>query len=549
VPRTGDTARRADQVAPALVACTAAALLSSLFALAAPARAGEPEAGAEPPRARQAPRRIDVHEYRVRGAERLAEKDIEAALSPFLGPGKTFEDIEHARAALEKAYSDHGFQAVSVAIPQQTVREGVVTLDVTEGKVSRLRVRGARWFSPFDVRAAAPSVAEGAVPNFNEIVRDVYVLNQLPDRRVAPALRAGALPGTIEVDLNVEDHLPLHGSVEVNDRYSPGTTPLRLNGSVRYDNLWQAGHSLAASFQTAPERPEDGQVFVGSYLARFPEIWWLGISLNGIVQNSDISTLGGSAVAGRGQVLGARATFTLPAAAPWFQTLGVGLDYKHFYEGVTLGADVLRTPVTYWPVTGQYLANRQDDSSTFQLGLSAMFNLRATSSDPDAFDAKRYAASGSFILYRGDLGYTRELPGSLVGAVRLVGQWSPGALIGSEQLAVGGLETVRGYLEAMTLGDWGGALQLELRSPSFARWVGARGELRVHLFVDAGGTGIHEPLPEQPSTAFLWSLGGGLRFRLYDHVFGGVDAGVPMRALGTIRRGETRVQFRAGTEF
>src|SRR5262249_22649372 len=175
----------------------------------------------------------------------------------------------------------------------------------------------------------APSVAEGTVPNFNEIVRDVYLLNQLPDRRVTPSLRAGAVPGTVDVDLNVQDHLPLHGSLELNNRYSANTVPARLNGSLHYDNLWQKGHSLSLSFQVAPQRLEDAMVFSASYLARLPDAPWLSFTFNGVLQNSDVSTLGGAAVQGRGRIFGGPGHFVPPAPASPFPRRRARLDSNH----------------------------------------------------------------------------------------------------------------------------------------------------------------------------------------------------------------------------
>ena len=70
-------------------------------------------------------------------------------------------------------------------------------------------------------------------------------------------------------------------TVELNDRYSAATGRLRLNGAIRYDNLWQAGHSLGVSFQIGPKPsgPQTGpanleqfpqKVFSATYLARAP---------------------------------------------------------------------------------------------------------------------------------------------------------------------------------------------------------------------------------------------------------------------------------------
>ncbi|KAB2639022.1 MAG: ShlB/FhaC/HecB family hemolysin secretion/activation protein, partial [Verrucomicrobia bacterium] len=74
-----------------------------------------------------------IREYRVEGARRLQPLDVEAAVYPFLGPGRTADDVELARVALEKAYHDKGFQTVSVLVPQQDPRRGVIRLEVVEG--------------------------------------------------------------------------------------------------------------------------------------------------------------------------------------------------------------------------------------------------------------------------------------------------------------------------------------------------------------------------------------------------------------------------------
>ena len=86
---------------------------------------------------------------------------------------------------------------------------------------------------------------------------------------MTPVLRPGKTPGTVEVDLKVKDELPLHGSLELNDRYSTDTSRLRLSAMLRYDNLWQKEHSFSLQYQTAPEKPGEVKVWSGTYLARF----------------------------------------------------------------------------------------------------------------------------------------------------------------------------------------------------------------------------------------------------------------------------------------
>ncbi|MBK0795175.1 ShlB/FhaC/HecB family hemolysin secretion/activation protein, partial [Escherichia coli O25b:H4-ST131] len=76
-------------------------------------------------------------------------------------------------------------------------------------------VKNSRYFDLDRIKDSAPSLKEGTVPNFTDVTKDIVSLNQWPDRRVTPALRAGVAPGTVDVDLNVEDKAPIHASLEV----------------------------------------------------------------------------------------------------------------------------------------------------------------------------------------------------------------------------------------------------------------------------------------------------------------------------------------------
>ncbi|MDB5399205.1 MAG: ShlB/FhaC/HecB family hemolysin secretion/activation protein, partial [Rhodopila sp.] len=201
----------------------------------------------------------------------LTEVEIDRAVYDFLGPDKTASDVEKARAALEAIYQQKGYPTISAEVPEQRVADGVVVLKVAERTVGRLRVRGSRYHDLADIKAGAPSLAQGKVPHMPDLQRDIVALNQWPDRAVTPSLRAGAAPGTVDVDLDVKDQFPGHATLELNNRQSQDTTELRLSGSLSYSDLWQRGDSATVTFQVAPERPSDAEVFAGSYLFRIPD--------------------------------------------------------------------------------------------------------------------------------------------------------------------------------------------------------------------------------------------------------------------------------------
>jgi hemolysin activation/secretion protein len=292
-----------------------------------------------------------IREYRVNGVHMLSAVDVEKAVYPYLGPERTKEDVEKAREALEQAYQDKGYKTVSVEVPPQHPARGVVILQAVERTVGRLTVNGARYYSPDEIKKHAPSLAPGTVPDFSDngpVSKDIVALNALPDRRITPVLRAGERADTVDVDLNVKDSQPLHGSLELNNRYSANTAPWRLNGSISGANLFQQGQTLGASFQIAPQRLSDAEVFSGYYLARFPGITWLSLMLEGTDQNSNVSTLGGSAVEGKGDTVGIRAIMSLPNGRNFYHSITLGLDYKHYDQNLMLSGSNIQTPTTYF---------------------------------------------------------------------------------------------------------------------------------------------------------------------------------------------------------
>ena len=520
--------------------------------------------------AQSMPSQFMIAEYRIHGAHALSELEIEAAVYPYLGPMRTQEDVQAACSALEKAYHAKGYGAASVRYLPRVAKGGFVDLEVSEGTVERLRVKGAKYFSPTAIKEAAPSLSEGSVINFDDVSKDIVSLNQSQDRTVTPVLQPGSEPGTYDIDLNVKDSSPTHASVELNDYRSPNTTPLRITASASDSNLWQAGNGVGFSLELAPTRPKDSEVFTGYYLARFPGIDGFSVMLQATKQDSNISTLGGSTVAGPGEVYELRLNWALPNGKDWStgqdwenfsHSLYLAFDYKHFQQtinttpgasGSQAQAGTVVTPITYYPVTAGYSAFKKgltDKESTTDVNLGVTLNFRGMGSGPAVFDLNRYGADGGFIYLRGSADHTANLPGGLQAYARVQGQISNQPLVSSEEFSGGGEQTVRGYLESEEVGDDGVFGTLELRSPPLLGLGKNMRDWRVYVFGDTGELTVLEPLPSQTSRFKLTSVGFGSRFNLGDHLSGAFDAGYPLTTQTYTEEHDLRMTFRLGANF
>src|SRR5688500_3765478 len=329
--------------------------------------------------------RFDVFEYRVEGTTLLPVTIVEQAVYPHLGENKTLEDVERARDALERAYHEEGYLTVLVTIPEQKVENAVVRLTVTEAPVKRLRVVDSRYFSPADIKTAIPELAEGKVPNFTEMQKQLSDLNRSADRRITPVLRAGKTPGTVEVDLKVKDQLPLHGSVELNSRQIPNTTLTRLSANVSWDNLWHRQHSLGVTGLVAPENPDESRVISGNYTL---PAWGGFIALYGVYSASDVASVGALNVLGNGMIFGGRYILPLPGTGAFFHTASVGVDYKDFTQRINLlDGGNFNTPISYMPFTVGWDGTWLGDGRSTKLGLSLNFHVRGLVGSEEEFAA------------------------------------------------------------------------------------------------------------------------------------------------------------------
>jgi len=136
------------------------------------------------------------------------------------------------------------------------------------------------------------------------------------------------------------------------------------------------------------------------------------------------------------------------------------------------------------------------------------------------------------------------VPGGLTLLARVSGQWAASPLVNNEQYSLGGVDSVRGYLEAEFLGDSGLAGTFELQSPPLGKHFGpVLAPLYVFAFVDGGVATLEEPLAAQIYREHLWSTGGGLRLESPMGLSGELDYAIAEADGIDTRKGQRRIDF------
>ncbi len=521
--------------------------LAAVFCIAAASAAeAAPDAGA--PSAMVD--RYLIAEFRVEGNTVLDERDIERAVYPFLGPEGDVERIGLAAKALQGVYKDRGYPTVGVtpsADVAKQLRNGTVTLEVFEQRVDRLRVTGGRYFSNRQVEQAVPSVQPGKVLSAPDMQRELDTLaRRTPDRSVRPLLRSGDAPGKLDVELQVDDKLPLHANIELNNLHSANTEELRVVASASYNNLFQRQDGVAFMYQTSPEDTNNVQVYSGTYIHR--PTWTNTIfALTGVKTDSDVATsVGGTTVLGKGKFLITRGIKPLRVEGSVRDSLVFGLDYKDsedvtgFEREIIEGVPVQETTaksIKYFNFTTGYDATHDLWGGSNRYSVAGNWGVRGFN-DHQEFETKRFKGEPNYFFVKTSLQRTQPLPWAGFSLhARIASQLTTDVLIGNEEMSLGGYSTVRGYLEAEELADKGYNASLELD------WRHSTWPVTTYLFWDWGLGQINEPLPEEDDTFSLSSAGVGARLESWYGINAEVLWALALRHATETNEGDSRVTF------
>lgn len=222
-------------------------------------RAGAGTAGSKSGSPTNAAPGFRVSAYAIHGDTLLKTETLEKLLVPYTGTNVTVNDIIKAGTGLQMEYRNRGFPTVKVTIPPQRLdTNGIVKVQVVEGRLAEINVFNNRYFSANNIRRVLPSLHTNTILLEPVFQAELDRANANQDRQIYPEIGPGPTEGTSTLDLKVKDRLPLHAKADFNNQNSPGTPDLRLNTSAVYNNLWQYEHSLGVQYAFSPQEYKTG---------------------------------------------------------------------------------------------------------------------------------------------------------------------------------------------------------------------------------------------------------------------------------------------------
>jgi hemolysin activation/secretion protein len=458
----------------------------------------------------------------IKGAKVLRPEDLRPLYTPYIGKKVTFQDIESVIEKIKLNYKEKGCLTSTAYLPEQEIRDGVVEIRVLEGKMGNLKIEGTRWFSSKLIKRQFHTEKD-EVLNIRKFQRDVLRLNQNPDVEVKAVLEPGVEPETSDVTLTVKDQFPWHFGAQFDNQGSRLVGGDRTIFTFRDTNATAHNDSLFTSILC--ERDANAQSI--SYLLPIDTYGTkVGVSYSHFHlrlgrEYKEANVTGDTNIVTPYLLK----EFYLSESAEVYGTVGMDVkSIRKHMDDVTTADDQLRIPYLGLDITARDPLGETSFSPRFNFGTSRFLGASKFNHPT----ATRGETGGFFFKYENEVRRVQRMPFDSYSILRIQFQASTHTLPPSEQLQIGGANSVRGYPEGDFLADTGAVCSIDWIFPMYlfpesVRFprsdVPLRHQIEPVVFVDFGGGRLNKELPNERRDKFLIGLGGGVRVRLYKNLF------------------------------
>jgi hemolysin activation/secretion protein len=466
-----------------------------------------------------------------------ARPDFAAVVQPYLGQPVMMKSLAELTRSIVAYYRSHDRPVVNVYVPQQRITSGYVQIVVVESRVEKVSATGAHYFSnemlrrEIQLRPGDPIRGDLLRENLSWINRNPFLQS---DVLMAP----GDAPGTTDLLLRTQDRFPFRIYAGYENSGNRFTGEDRILGGFNYGNLFGVGQQVSYQYTQAPD-VNQFSAHSGTYIIPLP--WHHLLTFFGSYASTDATLDSHFNSGGVNWQVSGRYEIPLPSTAQFTESVTGGLDFKRSNDNLLFGvASVSNSTTDIDQLVLGYQAGLQDDHGSTAFSATGFWSpggISAYDNDTD-YVQQRAGSRDNYEYGQFTLDRVTRLPLDFSWTVRGELQESSANLQPSEQLGLGGYETVRGYEEREVNGDDGFLISTEVATPpvSIGDFLGIpqiKDQLQFLGFVDYGGTTLHHVTPSDinPDTNLL-GVGPGVRYAITPYLSVRFDYGFQLIKTG-----------------
>uniref|UniRef100_UPI003BEF2295 ShlB/FhaC/HecB family hemolysin secretion/activation protein n=1 Tax=Burkholderia arboris TaxID=488730 RepID=UPI003BEF2295 len=396
---------------------------------------------------------------------------------------------------LSDTFVDAGYLTTRALLGQQNLASGTLTITIQIGRVGGFTVNGKpiRHLNPGDTSAGggwltdvgysnAFPISPGDPLRLPDIDQGVAQINRLRRNQAAVQILPGQNAGDSVIAINNKPGDRLYFNLGIDNYGSSATGATRYRAGVEADNLLGLQESFNVTFLDS----QDSNALVGSFAVPFGRN-----TFSYTIADSEYQQLIGTTALLYGRTLSHIFgwNYLVERSAADIVSVDTTLSWRRTDRTIN-GADLDPQRVAVLRVGGNWLHKfvMNDAQGNFTVNGGVSQGLPWFGANHDEHGIARDAAHSQFTKLDATATVTLPLP-KLRGAVLvyrgvLGGQYTNTALFGSEQLYLGGMDTIRGFRSGEIAGDRGFYARNELAWINVPTWKDAR--IEPYVFFDAG---------------------------------------------------------------
>lgn len=413
------------------------------------------------------------------GASVFTETELLTVLGDFAGKSYDLAGLRGLAERVSAHYRANGYPFARAFIPQQSMADGKLRIEVVEGRYGKVRAAGSLADS---AQAFLAPLQSGDVIASASLERATLLLDDLPGLKTAPIIRPGQEVGTGDLDVRVERTAAVTGDVGLDNHGNRYTGEHRLRANLQWNSPFMLGDQVSLRTVYSEENMWLGSLNYSAPLGASGLRAQVGYAHTYYELAKNFKSL---------DATGTAKVSSLGVSYPFIRSqrsnLNVSATYQHKRLRDEQGAagtddrkssDSLPIALTFDHRDSLGGGGITYGSATYTWGdLKLDQGLRAT----DKTSGQR--TEGSFNKFNLDIARVQALPAGFVLFGRFSGQWADKNLDSSESFSLGGAYGVRAYPSGEGNGDEGWLAQVELRY--------SIGAFAPYVFHDAGRVKIN----------------------------------------------------------
>ncbi|MGD1927398.1 MAG: ShlB/FhaC/HecB family hemolysin secretion/activation protein [Leptolyngbyaceae cyanobacterium] len=478
---------------------------------------------------------IEVTQIQVVGSTVFTPEELAELVAPFENRTTTLAELQSLAGELNQRYLNAGYITTQVRIPEQTLIDGRVVLEVLEGELADITVEGSDRYQTY----ITSRLNRASTAPLNQLeLEDALQLLELEGvfDSVQADLEPGRSPGTSLLSVRVEEANPFQGQV-FSDAYSPSSVGrVRVGTQLQYRGLVVPGDTAIATVSTTTTG--GAQAYNLGYqvpIAANNSTLRFGFTYEDFeITDEDNPAF---ALDIEGQTLIYEGEFRYPIIRTPREELGLSLGFRH-RDGESVILDTITVPSVTSVVQFSQDYLRRDRSGAW--AARSQFSLGTTLLN--ATDNPSPDADGQFFSWRGQVQRVQVLNPDNLLILRGDVQLANDSLLGSEAFLIGGGQSVRGFNQNARAGDNGVLFSIEDRIV-LQRNVDNSPLFQVVPFMDLGAVWFEDPSNQPTNNNFLWGTGVGVIIDPLPGLNARFDVGIPLVELDEPGDIDTGVQF------